>query len=40
MFLETVFEFIMCQSISKIFLWIFGSIYNFLSTKYGFLGFF
>jgi hypothetical protein len=43
MFLETLsmsFEFIRCQNISRNFSRTFGSIYNILSTKYGFLGFF
>jgi hypothetical protein len=42
MFLETLFmffEFIRFQNISRIFSLIFGSIYNILSTKYGFIGF-
>jgi hypothetical protein len=42
MFLENLsmfFEFIRCQNISRIFSEICGSIYNILSTKYGFLGF-
>jgi hypothetical protein len=42
MFLETLnmfFEFIRCQNIYRNFSRIFGSIYNILSTKYGFLGF-
>jgi hypothetical protein len=34
-----VFKFIRCQNISRIFSRIFGSIYNNLSIKYGFLGF-
>jgi hypothetical protein len=43
MFLEILimfFEFIRCQNIYKILSGIFESIYNILSTKYGFLGFF
>jgi hypothetical protein len=43
MFLETLimfFEFIRCQNIYRKFSGIFGSIYNILSTKYGFLYFF
>jgi hypothetical protein len=43
MFLETLimfFEFIRCQNIYRKFFGIFGSIYNILSTKYGFLYFF
>jgi hypothetical protein len=42
MFFETLsmlFEFIRCQNISRNFHGIFGSIYNILSIKYGFLGF-
>jgi hypothetical protein len=42
MFLETLsifFEFIRCQTISRNCFVIFGSIYNILSTKYGFLSF-
>jgi hypothetical protein len=42
MFLEILtmfFEFIRCQNIYKIFSRIFESIYNILSTNYGFLGF-
>jgi hypothetical protein len=42
MFLETIimfFEFIRCQNISRNFSASFRSIYNILSTKYGFLGF-
>jgi hypothetical protein len=42
MFLETLsifFEFIRCQNIYSKFSEIFRSIYNILSTKYGFLGF-
>jgi hypothetical protein len=42
MFLETLimfFEFIRCQNIYRIFSGIFESIYNILSTKYGFLCF-
>ena len=35
-----VFEFIRWQNIYRNFFGIFGSIYNILSTKYGFLGFF
>jgi hypothetical protein len=41
-FLENVimfFEFIRCQNIYRIFFEIFESIYNILSTKYGFLDF-
>jgi hypothetical protein len=33
------FEFIRCQNISRNVSEIFGSIYNILSIKYGFLGF-
>jgi hypothetical protein len=43
MFLEILimfFEFIRCQNIYRNFSGIFESIYNILSTKYGFLGFF
>jgi hypothetical protein len=43
MFLEILsmfFEFIRCKNISRNFSGIFGSIYNILSTKYVFLGFF
>jgi hypothetical protein len=43
MFLEIVimfFEFIRWQNIYRNFSGIFESIYNILSTKYGFLGFF
>jgi hypothetical protein len=43
MFLEILtmfFEFIRCQNIYRIFSGIFESIYNILSIKYGFLGFF
>jgi hypothetical protein len=43
MFLETLimfFEFIRYQNIYRNFSAIFESIYNILSTKYGFLGFF
>jgi hypothetical protein len=42
MLLETLsmfFEFIRCQNISRNCFVIFGSIYNILRTKYGFLGF-
>jgi hypothetical protein len=42
MFLKTLnmfFEFIRCQNISRNVSEIFGSIYNILSIKYGFLGF-
>jgi hypothetical protein len=42
MFLETLimfFEFIRCKTFIGIFLDFFCSIYNILSTKYGFLGF-
>jgi hypothetical protein len=42
MFLATLimfFEFIRCQNIYRNFSGIFESIYNILSTKYGFLGF-
>jgi hypothetical protein len=38
MFLETLIMFLSSLG-GKIFLGIFGSIYNILSTKYGFLGF-
>jgi hypothetical protein len=37
--LNLFFEIIRCQNISRNFSGIFGSIYNFLSTKYGFIGF-
>jgi hypothetical protein len=43
MFLEILimfFEFIRCQNIYRNFSGIFESIYNILSTKYVFLGFF
>jgi hypothetical protein len=43
MFFETLsmfFEFIRCQNISRNFPGIFASIYNILSTKYGFIVFF
>jgi hypothetical protein len=43
MFLEILimfFEFIKCQNIYRNFSRIFESVYNILSTKYGFLGFF
>jgi hypothetical protein len=42
MFLEILimfFELIRCQNISSICFGIFGSIYNILSTTYGFIGF-
>jgi hypothetical protein len=43
MFLQNIimfFEFIRCQNIYMYFSGIFESIYNILSIKYGFLGFF
>jgi hypothetical protein len=43
MFLEIIImfvEFIRCQNIYRNFFGMFESIYNILSTKYGFLGFF
>jgi hypothetical protein len=36
--LNMFFEFVGCQNISRKFSGIFGSIYNILSTKYGFIG--
>jgi hypothetical protein len=42
MFFETLsmfFEFIRCQNIYRNCFGFFGSVYNILSTKFGFLGF-